>query len=93
MSKKRVWDDTLEWLVSERLHSPISARELGERRGMSSAAALQLLRRLRGWGYVRLDSFANSGQSGRPAHFFGVTQKGVSRMKWKRRKESPDDRS
>jgi predicted ArsR family transcriptional regulator len=81
-SKRRRWDETIQWL-HDHWKGPITARELAAERKTSDAAALQVLRRLRGWGYVRLSQFSNSGKAGRPAHAYTLTEKGTRRVAWK----------
>ena len=81
-SKRRRWDETIQWL-HDHWKGPITARELAAERETSDAAALQVLRRLRAWGYVRLSNFTISGKAGRPAHAYSLTEKGARRVIWK----------
>lgn len=78
------WGETLLWLY-ENWEGPISASELSNAQDTSVGAALQLLRRLRGWGYIRLAQFKVSGKPGRPSHEFVLTEKGIKRAKWQQK--------
>lgn len=82
--KRRIWDETIRWIHAH-WEGPITARELATEKGTSDAASLQILRRLRSWGYMRLAHFANTGLPGRPAHAFVITDKGVKRANWRRK--------
>ena len=82
MLQKR-WAQTVQW-IHENWEGPIGAVDLAEEQGTSQGAALQLLRRLRTWGYVRLSEFTVDGKPGRPAHAFILTDKGIKRAKWQK---------
>ncbi len=86
MSKRRAWDEAILWL-HDNWEGPITAKELAAHRNTSDAAALQVLRRLRAWGYVRLSEFTNSGKAGRPAHAYSLTEKGSLRVAWNKRRK------
>ncbi len=83
MFQKR-WADTLVWL-HENWEGPISAADLAKSQKTTVGASLQLLRRLRAWGYVRLAQFKVSGKPGRPSHEFVLTEKGIKRAKWQQK--------
>jgi predicted ArsR family transcriptional regulator len=82
MMPKR-WGDTVQW-IHENWDGPISSKELAQAQGTTPGAALQLLRRLRAWGYVRLDRFIQDGSPGRPSHSYLLTEKGAQRARWQK---------
>lgn len=69
----------------------VTAADLAKEVGIDYPSVLQVMRRLRSWGYVRIVGFnPPKGGLGRQRHVFEVTDKGMKKAEWesgKRRKK------
>lgn len=78
MKRKRVWPGVVRELVRRNPPS-VTASDLAKITGSSEASASQVLSRLRRWGYVRLEGFANAPSGmGRRRHVYEPTDKARS---------------